>query len=289
MDTTLKGLLLPTLARLRTLFSVSPECVPGHLRMVVVKPGWTAVLGTEGQCGAAMNFTGHEGSFGPTALDQDWVQSWVGAPLLDLAAEALLRPSWQERAIGVAALSALSQPFLSPSALARRGLQVAEGDFAAEVRPSDVVALVGYGGMVGRLLGRCRELHVLDLRPREAFQALAIGARIFHSPEDVRVHGPEDHPEVLGMADALALTGSALVNGTLADLLELAPRARLRMVYGASAGFIPDVLLEAGVHLVQSHRVRDPLAFETGMLREMSLEAVIQRTQTFQTLRKLMG
>jgi uncharacterized protein (DUF4213/DUF364 family) len=123
------------------------------------------------------------------------------------------------------------------------------------------------------------------MRPRREFQALVIADSIAYSPGWVQVHEPKDNAAVLGQADAVAITGSSLVNGTFADLLGFARKARLVAVYGASAGFIPDVLFACGVHLVQAHRISDPERFEEGMLEEMSLEAVVQRTQTFLTLR----
>jgi uncharacterized protein len=282
MTSTLDTILLPTLERIRSLYASNAGVRAGHLRALVVKPGWNVVLGTEGQHGAAMNFSGYEGS----SLDTNKVQTWVGMPLFDVAQVALQCVSWHERSVGVAALSALSQPFLTPNALGARGIAVTDRDFAGHLEQEDRVALVGFGGWVSRLRGRCREVYVTDLRPRNEFQAMVIADTISYSPAWAHVHGPEDNPEVLGMADAVALTGSALVNGTMADLLECSRRARLVCVYGASAAFIPDVLFERGVHLVQAHRVSDPQAFEQAMLDEMSLEGAIQRTQIFQTLRR---
>jgi uncharacterized protein len=282
MTSTLDTILLPTLERIRSLYDSTAGTHAGRLRALVVKPGWNVVLGTEGQHGAAMNFCGYEGS----TLDTDEIRTWVGMPLLDVAQLGMRRASWHERSVGIASLSALSQPFLTPDALTARGIAVVDRDFAQHLEKEDRVALVGFGGVVSRLRGRCRELHVTDLRPRDAFQSMVIAETITYSPDWVHVHGPEDNAEVLGGADAVAITGSALVNGTMATLLEYSRRARLVSVYGASAAFIPDVLFERGVHLVQAHRVSEPRAFEEGMLEEMNLEPTIQRTQTFQTLRR---
>ena len=210
----------------------------------------------------------------------------MGQSLLDVALLALGCESWHERSVGVAALSALSQPFLTPSALSARGIALADGDFSRQLKQEDRVGLVGFGGLVRRLRGRCREVHVTDFRPRQEFQAMVIADAVTYSPDWVHVHGPEDNREVLGKADAVAITGSALVNGTMAELLGYSRSARLVSVYGASAAFIPDVLFEQGVHMVQAHRVTDPQAFADGMREELNLEAVISRTQTFQTLRR---
>ena len=282
MNDTLTTILLPTLERLRALYA-SGSASPGHVTSILLKPGWNVVCGSDGQHGAAMNFDGIES--GATTPDEALLRSWIGLPLIHVALLALRRQHWCERAIGVAALSAMSQPFLMPGSLASRGIEISPDDFASRLRPTDVVALVGYGGMVPRLVGRCRELHVTDMRPRRAFQTLVVERESTgFAPADVTVHAPEDNADVLGRADAVAITGSTLVNGTCGDLLACCRRARLVAVYGASAGFIPDVLFDQGVHMVQAHRVSDPGSFEQGMRDEMQLEPVIRRTQTFQTL-----
>jgi uncharacterized protein (DUF4213/DUF364 family) len=89
---------------------------------------------------------------------------------------------------------------------------------------------------------------------------------------------------VLGKATAVAIMGSAFVNGTLDELLGYAQRARPIAVYGGSAGFIPDVLFEHGVHMVHSSRLSDPNAFERGMINDLNMEALMQGTQTHQTI-----
>jgi uncharacterized protein (DUF4213/DUF364 family) len=285
MDATLETVLLPTLGRLRSLYASQPGGRQGHLRMVVVKPGWHVVIATDGQCGAAMSFAGFEQVPG-APLDPGRVRRWVGTPLLDLAEHTLRSESAPERAVGVAALSAASQPFLAPAALAARGIEEADADFAQSLRPDDCAVLVGFGGMVSRLRGRCRELHVTDMRPRQEFQAVVMAESVGYGPAWPHLHRPEENPDILGRADAVAITGSALVNGSFAELLAWSSRARLVSVYGASAGFIPDVLFERGVHLVQSHRVSDPRRYEEGVLEEMGLEPVVAKTQTFVVLRR---
>jgi uncharacterized protein (DUF4213/DUF364 family) len=161
-----------------------------------------------------------------------------------------------------------------------------ERDLASLVLPDDVVAIVGYGGSVTRLLGRCRELHVTDMRPRSAFQTLLIGERVEYVPTEVIVHPDEDDSDVLRRATVVAITGSALVNRSFEELLRHGSGARLVTAYGASASLWPERLLESGVDLVYTYRVSDPIAFAAAAAGEMNMEPAIQRTQTQVAMRR---
>lgn len=253
----------------------------GTLMHVAIKPGWNVVLGTDGQCGMAMNFTGWEGSFGTPQLEIEQLQALVGRDLFAVADACLDDASWQMRSVGVASVSALSQPLLTREALQRRGYWVGdrERDLASLLRPDDICAVVGFGGGVQRLLGKCKELHVTDMRPRQAFQTLVIGENVYWSPTDVIVHTEPENEAVLSRASVVSITGSALVNGTFADLLSYARNARVVVAYGASAALLPDVLIESGVHMLHVYRVSDPAAFQEGAFNDMGMERVLQRTQ----------
>jgi uncharacterized protein (DUF4213/DUF364 family) len=290
-----KNILEETFYRLKALYEVHFEAegtTPGKLLKVGLKQGWNVVIGTNGQCGMAMSFTGWDDSFGKPRLDMKKLQSFAGRSFFDVATEYLKSDSWQERSIGVAALTALSQPLLTPEAITKRGFEVFEEnmDFASCLKPDDIAAVVGYGGGVKRLLGKCKELHVTDMRSRETFQTTLIsGNGIEFVPKEVIVHPEKDNKEVLGRATAVSITGSALVNGTFEELLSYTKNARLVTVYGGSVGFIPDILFAHGVHMVHASRISDPAAFERGMINDMNMEAVMQGTQKQQTIRRKSG
>jgi uncharacterized protein (DUF4213/DUF364 family) len=277
-----------TLERLRILYD-RYALEPGIFVKAGLKQGWNVVIGTHGQCGMAMSFAGRDDIFGHQQLDIFRLQTFIGKDFFSVAAKYLQSRSWHERAIGVAAMVALSQPLIVPQRLLERGYEIAaEGtDFASCLNPDDIVAVVGYGGGIKRLIGKSRELHVTDLRPSEHFQTMLVtGNKIGLVPEETAIHLGKDNKEVLGRATAVSITGSSLVNGTFDELLSYARNARLVTVYGGSAGMIPDVLLESGIHMVYSSRISDPNDFERGMIYDMNMEAVMQSTQIQQTIRK---
>jgi len=276
-----------TLGLLRALYE-KYALEPGVFVKAGLKQGWNVVIGTQGQCGMAMSFAGRDDVFGHQQLDVLQLQTFIGKDLFSVSAKYLQSRSWHERSIGVAAMIALSQPLIIPQRLLERGFKIAaEGtDFASCLHPDDIVAVVGYGGGIKRLIGKCRELHVTDLRPSEQFQTMLITEnKIGFVPEETTIHSDEDNKEVLGRATAVSITGSSLVNGTFDELLRYAKNAHLVTVYGGSVGMIPDVLFERGVHMVYSSRISDPHAFERGMIYDMNMEAVMRSTQTQQTIR----
>jgi uncharacterized protein len=205
------------------------------------------------------SFAGHDDIFGHQQLDILRLQTFIGRDFFSVAGKYLQSRSWHERSIGVvAAMIALSQPLLTPQSLLDRGFAIApEGtDFSSCLSPDDVVAVVGYGGGIKRLIGKCRELHVTDLRPSEHFQTMLVtGNKIGWVPEETTIHPEEDNREVLERATAVSITGPSLVNGTFDELLSYAKKARLVTVYGGSAGMIPDELFARGVHMVHSSRI----------------------------------
>jgi uncharacterized protein len=283
------GALDRTLERLRALYK-NFALEPGVFVKAGLKQGWNVVIGTHGQCGMAMSFAGRDDIFGKQGLDFHKLQTFIGRDLFYLASAYLKSDSWHERSIGVAATIALSQPLITPQSLLERGFEIApEGtDFGSCLESDDIVAVVGYGGGIKRLIGICRELHVTDLRPPRDFQTMLVAENeIGFVPKEANIHPEKDNEEILGRATAISITGSTLVNGTFDELLQYSRKARLVTVYGGSAGMIPDELFAMGVHIVHSSRISDPSAFERGMIYDLNMEAVMQGTQKQQTIRPI--
>ncbi len=114
------------------------------------------------------------------------------------------------------------------------------------------VAVVGHFPFVERLGGAFAALSVLELRPRPGDLPAALAAR------------------VLPGADVVAITGSALHNGTLGGLLALCrPEARV-VLLGPSVPLVP-ALLELGVDALAGAVVRDADAALDGAARGLPL------------------
>ncbi|MGD0659568.1 MAG: DUF364 domain-containing protein [Syntrophorhabdales bacterium] len=259
---------------------------PGKLDTIGLKPGWTVVNGRNGLCGTAFRFTGPHKVYEGNEADPEAMKRFVGKGLMEVVAESLHSSLIPLRSLAVASLSALSQPLLTPEALMKRGISVWEGpDYVeAAIGPNDIVTLIGYGGMVQNVLGRCRELHVADMRPPETLLTTIIGETVRFEPSQVKLHGAEDDEALLGGSDVVIITASSLVNGTIDELLRYAARARSVGLYGPSASVIPDVLFEEGADFVLSHRVQDRERFIEALMNDMNMESALRKYQRYQTM-----
>ena len=274
-----------TFLRLKLLYEME-GLDPGPLVKIALKPGWTAVLGIKGLCGTAFRFTGPHKVYETPEVELAWYQGLIGRNLMDVVGENIVSSVIPIKSVAVAALSALSQPLLTPESLAKRGIGAWNGDNYVQkiVNPDDVVTLVGYGGMVENVIGRCRELHVADMRPPRTLLTTIIGEEIEYEPRQLVLHGAEDDESLFKRSDVVIITASSLVNGTIDDLLHYAVNTRSVGLYGPSASIIPDVFLEDGVDFVMSHHVHDPDKFIDTMLNDMNMESALRKFQKYQVM-----
>jgi uncharacterized protein (DUF4213/DUF364 family) len=272
-------LIAATLAKLHALYAAR-RLKPGRLERIAVKPQWTVVLGNNGDHGIAMNFTGKHAIYGRQSIPAKALNAYLGRSLFDCAAEGISSRNLSVRAMGFAALGALSRRFLSPEALAERGLTSQPGfsPLTDWVNQTDRVAVVGYGGLVRNLLGRVSRIDITEIRPAATFRTVVLGADGRDTPL-THVHPESANRSLLGRADVVAITGSALVNGTFPELLGFCPRARVRGAYGPSISFIPDALFESGLDFVVNFYVSDPAAFAFDAVHDADMEAALKAHQ----------
>jgi uncharacterized protein (DUF4213/DUF364 family) len=253
---------------------------PGTVRLIGLKQAWNAIVGTGGQCGLAMNFTGTHAVYGDDAarLPIEEVQSWVGQSLMDMALKYAGAPDFPRRSLALAAMNALSQPFIEEKRLLAEGYLV---DFELDriISKDDIVAVVGYGGMVPRIAGRCKELHVTDIRPREKFQTTVVGQTISYEPHDIYVHGADENERVLSRADVVLITASTLVNETFSEVVGYCRNCRVAGLYGPSGMLLPEALFREGIDFVQSIRISDPVRFERDVINDPEMEKALKDNQ----------
>src|SRR5208283_2558844 len=163
-----------------------------------INPGWNAVIGTNGCCGVAMSFQENNPLYGieETFQDLEYLKSCAGASLFDVAAGNLHDKNLSRRSIALAALNALSRPFVTDEMLKAKGYQVGL-EVKDLVTSNDYMVIVGYGGLVKSYAGRCRELHVTDQRPTETFRTTIVGEDIRYGPAGITVHPAEENKDVL--------------------------------------------------------------------------------------------
>ena len=285
-------ILRETLEYLRFLYK-QEGLYPGTLQKIGLKPQWTVLIGTGGQCGMAINFTGkHQVYDTPEPeLDLSALRTLVGQSLADVALANLNSASLQMRAIGIAALSALSQPFLTPAALTKRGFHSAENRHFLKdlITPRDIVTVIGFGGLVRSIMGKGKELHVTDMRPRESFINTVIGPEIEYGPQGLFIHGEKENEAVVKKSDVVVITGAALVNRTFDELMRYAVNARVIGLYGPTAGLIPDLFFKSNIDFILSHWVKDPVQFAYDMVNDIDMEFTLRTYQNHQVIWKPKG
>jgi len=188
---------------------------------------WTAVVSRH--CGLASSIHGEQRPHGHQSVrGVGTLHQQTALELAQLArSESLL-----EASIGVAAINSLLDV---PE---ERCVELNAEDWLTERGRGKRVAIVGSFPFVPRLRGKVGELWVLERHPSEG-ELLA-----------------EEASKVIPQADVVAITGTALINRTLDDLLAMCREDSSVMVLGPSTPLSP-VLFDYGADVVSGTQVVD--------------------------------
>ncbi len=169
----------------------------------------------------------------------------------DLAHQAL-SPFRLRRAVGVATINALSACLMAERGVP--GGQILSDTDALDVihiSAGDKVVLVGaFIPFIRRLKDQGVKLRVID-KHRDALKGEEL---LFWAP-------PDSAAELLPEADVAIITGSALVEGGLDQLLELCAGAREVVLAGPTASPWPEPFFARGVTVLGGIRVHDGAEF----------------------------
>lgn len=171
----------------------------------------------------------------------------AGQNAWNLAEYALSRVPLR-RAVGVAVLNALSALAMDyygiPGGKLLPGMDALK---AAEVEPADRVAIVGaFIPFIKALKGQVADLWVVDKHRG----ALKPDEQPFWRPQ-------EQAAAVLSQASVVIITGSALVEGGIDELLDAAHAARCVVLAGPTASPWPPTFFARGVHVLGGIQVLD--------------------------------
>lgn len=199
------------------------EALPrlAHRKVVEVRIGRAllAVVLDNGQYGVAYTLPGElAGTPAPEPA------ALVGMQAADLARKLVEPKSTLERALGLAVCGAVAEP--DPSL----ALEDPDAGATVPIRPTDTVGLIGF-------------------IPSLARRAEAESARliVFDRSEKEGVYPEERQAELLPACDVVFITGSALTNGTLDQLLSWCTRARDVALIGPSTPLYPRAFAGSGV------------------------------------------
>ncbi|GAP12009.1 uncharacterized conserved protein [Bellilinea caldifistulae] len=203
---------------------------PVAVREVMVGVNWTAVCSR--QCGLAATLR-NEGEHGSNRIRD------VGSLHLKTAQELagwLKSENPLEASLGMAAVNSLLPP--PPENLLT---EINAFDYLQTIAAGKTVVMVGHFPQVEKLRHSGARVLILEKQPRE------------------RDLPAEAAPDVVPLADILAITGMTLVNHTLEDLLGWRSPHSLVMLLGPSTPLTP-LLFDFGIHLISGTQIVDEQA-----------------------------
>jgi uncharacterized protein (DUF4213/DUF364 family) len=204
-----------------------PDDTP--VRSVLVGLHWVVVCSRF--CGLASTLKSEHSHGTPDVHDAGDLHSKSAKELVQL----IHSKSAVEASIGMAAINSLLEVDES------QAVEINAAEVLAERGRGKNVALIGHFPFASQLRQSAGQLWVIEKRPCEG-----------DYPDD-------SAPELLPRADVVAITGTAIINRTIDNLLSLcAPKATV-MVLGPSTPLSP-ILFDYGVDLLSGTRVVDEAA-----------------------------
>lgn len=234
-----------------------------RIEKVCLTPYFTVVRLSNGQVGAAMSYYRYAAELSVqlpkvTSRDPLWIDWLFHRANPESVFEAASRATKDEAAcllnsLRVAVVSALNAKALQSGGA--NGYCVSEQPPADLFDPVGLAVVIGFGGYIDRWAAgsQLEHLHICDLgyRSRRVEMDAALRAYSETWPDKrFTVSDGSDTQAVLSKADYVAITASALANGTMESLLSFVRKDSYIVVQGQSGAIHPAPLLNRGVHCV---------------------------------------
>jgi uncharacterized protein (DUF4213/DUF364 family) len=153
-----------------------------------------------------------------------------------------------KRSVGVAVINALSARVIEEQGISGGHMLIGKDALdTIKIERRDKVVMVGaFAPFIRRLKEEIKGLYVIDKHP----QALKSDEMSFW-------RSPAQIPQVLPQADVAIITGSAIVEGGLDELLSYSQRAREVVLAGPTASMWPEPLFQRGVTVLGGITIND--------------------------------
>ncbi|MCW3129189.1 MAG: DUF364 domain-containing protein [Methanophagales archaeon] len=114
------------------------------------------------------------------------------------------------------------------------------------VQPGDKVAMVGFPSWAIHLYaGLANEVRITELMDLKLLSVIDFD----DEDSNVKIYSASESKDVLTDADVVYITGETIVNETINEILDFSKNARVRIIYGPSSSFYPEVLFERGINV----------------------------------------
>lgn len=206
------------------------------VKEVRIGPFWTAVWSR--RCGLSSTLFEHDHAAGPPVKEPGTLKNKSALELASLAES----DSTLERSVGLAAINSLID------IKEEHAVEINASELLAKLGKDKTVCVVGHFPFIPRLEKAVGKLFVLERRPRM---------------NDLPA---EEAHRIIPQADVVAITGTALLNGTMDGLLKLCrPEAKV-MVLGPTTP-LSAIWFNQGVDFISGTVVTDP-AFVLDMVSQ---------------------
>ena len=236
-----------------------------RVKQIVLSSSFTGVVLDNEDMGMAMNV---RSGCNADARINDFLRGKVSSDGLAVAADLLESMDRFKgyadnhilmHSVLVALYNALSKPYMNEEYLHNEGCGV---EFGIEEAPSsavksgETVTIVGFGGMVRPLSEVAGKIYVTELEPSLFSSTLISAQGVERGPNCCTLVPAELGKEYFKRSDTIFVTGSTLVTDTIDKILEQCSGKNV-IVYGMTAGFLPQPLLERGVKKIRTSVVKD--------------------------------
>jgi uncharacterized protein (DUF4213/DUF364 family) len=157
-----------------------------------------------------------------------------------------LDPNVLKSAIGVATLNALSQ-WIIESGDKKEYVVIKEKDGfdPLEIKPDETVTLIGaFGPYIRRLKMMGNPFFIVERN----IQTLR--------PDEMKYFKPESEmPSAIEKSDAMIITGTAIVNHSIDNILSLITKEKRTAIIGPTASMIPDAFFKRGARVMAGVRI----------------------------------
>ena len=187
-------------------------------------------------------------------------QKLYGIPVDECIETLLGQQDPHLRNIIVSLSNLMSKPLNTAALLAQRGIVRTEGLNFCYQTEGKKVGLIGFGVYINRLLNRCEEFHVFDLRQPASILSCRYKNGLHQYPAGIHWHlgrNAVDFPEVLRTLDIVIMSGSTIVNNSYKALQKACTRAQIIGLYGPSCELCPDYLFQQGFNYIFSTSIKD--------------------------------
>lgn len=225
---------------------------------------FATVLLNDGSIGSAGNYDvqNHSPGYNPNDFKKNLQQYLSSDPLLLQTLKG--QRSFAALALYVSVLSALSQSLLQPNILSECGLLISDttNDLSAirgHSQAGDTVTLVGFGGGLDIFvrIPYIKHIYVCDFMFHEEKYRLLAEHRIQKirgNLQKISLVTDVEYPDVVSKSSICCITGSALCNGSIEDLLTRCVHCHTVIVQGPSSSIFPASLFRRGVTLLLTTR-----------------------------------